>query len=103
MNTLTASHYRQAFDYISGAVDDVGARRLALERFLAQGLPDVHDEDWKYTRLDHLDTAPLHAPILAAAPARGTPPDARPSGGLAQHPLSAAIPDRCWLLPMAAW
>jgi len=73
MNTLTASHYRQAFDYISGAVDEVDARRQALERFLAQGLPDVRDEDWKYTRLDHLDTTLLHAPILAVSPARGTP------------------------------
>jgi Fe-S cluster assembly protein SufD len=99
MNTLTASHYRQAFDYISGAVDDAGARRQALERFLAHGLPTTREENWKYTRLDHLDSAVLHVPSLAvspargtpagspllrsdpsAAPARGTPPDAHPQG-----------------------
>jgi Fe-S cluster assembly protein SufD len=69
MNTLTASHYRQAFDYISGAVADADARHQALEHFLASGLPTPREEDWKYTSLDHLQRAEWHAPGHAPATA----------------------------------
>jgi Fe-S cluster assembly protein SufD len=62
MNTQTASRYRQALDYISGSVNQVGARHQALERFLASGLPTTREEDWKYTALDALERAEWHVP-----------------------------------------
>jgi len=37
-------------------------RRAALTRFFDAGLPDRHDEDWRYTSLDHLDGLALHEP-----------------------------------------
>jgi Fe-S cluster assembly protein SufD len=62
MNTQTASRYRQALDYISASVDQIGARHQALERFLANGLPSPREEDWKYTALDTLERAEWHVP-----------------------------------------
>ena len=62
MNTQTASRYRQALDYISASVDQIGARHQALERFLASGLPTIREEDWKYTALDALERAEWHVP-----------------------------------------
>ena len=62
MNTRTASRYRQALDTISSAVDRVGSRHQALERFLARGLPSTREEDWKYTALDSLEQAEWHVP-----------------------------------------
>ncbi|MGE5320940.1 MAG: Fe-S cluster assembly protein SufD [Hyphomicrobiaceae bacterium] len=62
MNTQTASRYRQALDYISSSVGQVGARHQALERFLARGLPTTREEDWKYTALDALERAEWHVP-----------------------------------------
>jgi Fe-S cluster assembly protein SufD len=38
------------------------AREEALERFFARGLPTTREEDWKYTALDFLERAELHAP-----------------------------------------
>jgi Fe-S cluster assembly protein SufD len=71
MNPLTASRYRQALDAISEPGERIEARRQALERFLAHGLPTTRDDDWKYTALDALERAewhlPEHAPAVAAA------------------------------------
>lgn len=38
------------------------ARRAALERFLALGMPHTRQEDWRYTALDHLARLSLHPP-----------------------------------------
>lgn len=43
------------------------ARRAALERYLAQGLPHTRQEDWHYTALDHLTRQPLHPPAAGDA------------------------------------
>ncbi|QID16162.1 Fe-S cluster assembly protein SufD [Nitrogeniibacter mangrovi] len=45
------------------------ARGAARRRFAELGLPTTRDEDWKYTRLTHLDAQPLEL----AGPARITP------------------------------
>jgi Fe-S cluster assembly protein SufD len=66
MNTQTAKLYREALDTISESVGEIGARRRALERFIAHGLPTPSREDWKYTSLDHLERAEWHAPQRAA-------------------------------------
>lgn len=38
------------------------SRRLALEQYMARGLPDGRDEDWRYTALDGLERQALHLP-----------------------------------------
>ncbi len=43
------------------------ARRAAMERYLAQGLPHTRQEDWHYTALDHLTRQPLHPPAAGDA------------------------------------
>jgi Fe-S cluster assembly protein SufD len=62
---LLASTLAHAFPV--DAVPDwhAAARRAALERFLAEGLPKSRLEEWKYTSLDHLEGAALHPPATA--------------------------------------
>jgi Fe-S cluster assembly protein SufD len=59
---MTPSRYRQALAKTSGSPQLMTAREAALERFFARGLPTTRDEDWKYTALDFLERADLHAP-----------------------------------------
>lgn len=40
-------------------------RHAALKRFLADGLPQTHQEGWKFTSLAHLEQAAWHSPAQA--------------------------------------
>lgn len=44
-------------------------RHAALNRFLAQGLPDTRQEEWKHTSLDHMEMTALHIPTPEAGAA----------------------------------
>ncbi|MBS4097608.1 MAG: Fe-S cluster assembly protein SufD [Sulfuricella sp.] len=44
-------------------------RQSAFLRFLEDGLPTPRNEEWKYTSLAHLETAPLHPPAAGGAEA----------------------------------
>ncbi len=59
------------------------ARRAALARFAAQGLPTTRDEEWRYTSLAPLEETPL-APVLAGAPV------ALPEAALGPHLVGGA-------------
>ena len=63
---MTPSLYRQALAQTSGSPRLMTEREAALERFFAHGLPTTHEDDWKYTTLDHLERAEFHAPEHAA-------------------------------------
>ncbi len=63
---MTPALYRQALEQAGGSPHLLAARELALERFFSHGLPTPRDEDWKYTTLDLLEQAELHAPQHAA-------------------------------------
>lgn len=65
MNPQVAGRYRQVLAAIREPAEQIRARREALERFLAHGLPSTREEDWKYTALDVLEQAPWHAPTQA--------------------------------------
>jgi Fe-S cluster assembly protein SufD len=58
--------YRQALEQTGGTPQLLAAREVALERFFTHGLPTPRNEDWKYTALDFLERAELHAPQHAA-------------------------------------
>jgi Fe-S cluster assembly protein SufD len=58
--------YRQALEHATGSPHQIASRKVALERFFAHGLPTTRDEEWKYTALDFLQRAELHAPQHAA-------------------------------------
>lgn len=59
---MTPALYRQALEQTSGSLHQMASREVALERFFTHGLPTPRDEDWKYTPLDFLERAELHAP-----------------------------------------
>ncbi|MFN3750892.1 MAG: Fe-S cluster assembly protein SufD [Thiobacillus sp.] len=59
---MTPTLYRQALEQASGSPRQRASREVALERFLASGLPTTRDENWKYTSLDVLAQADLHVP-----------------------------------------
>ncbi|MDO9009623.1 MAG: Fe-S cluster assembly protein SufD [Thiobacillus sp.] len=59
---MTPALYRQALEQTGGSPHQMAAREVALERFFSHGLPTPRDEDWKYTPLDFLQRAELHAP-----------------------------------------
>lgn len=59
---MTPSLYRQALAQTDGSPRLMTEREAALERFFAHGLPTTREEDWKYTALDFLERAELHAP-----------------------------------------
>ncbi len=63
---MTPTLYRQALEHSSGSPHQIALRKVALERFFTRGLPTPRDEDWKYTALDSLERAELHAPLHAA-------------------------------------
>ncbi len=63
---MTPTLYRQALEHGIGSPHQMASRKIALERFFARGLPTPRDEDWKYTALDFLERAELHAPQHAA-------------------------------------
>jgi len=63
---MTPSLYRQALEHAIGSPHQIASRKVALERFFTHGLPTTRDEDWKYTALDFLERAELHAPQHAA-------------------------------------
>ena len=58
----SASHYLDALARIHGPGWLADTRRLALDRYLALGLPDSRDEDWRYTDLGPLDSRALVLP-----------------------------------------
>lgn len=60
-DTRSQSRYLDALARIPGPGWLADTRRLALARYLAQGLPDSRDEDWRYTSLAALDR---HTPAL---------------------------------------
>lgn len=66
---MNASLYTDALSHIAVPPWLAGARHEALDRFLAVGLPDSRQEEWKYTSLDHLERAVLHAPEAEASQA----------------------------------
>lgn len=85
-------------------------RHSAFVRFLEDGLPTAYDEEWKYTSLAHLETAPLHTATGAAEATadggypgqmlgfadgrllrRQAKPPARFAGGLAEAAESATV------------
>jgi Fe-S cluster assembly protein SufD len=57
--------YRRALEHTIGSPQQMASRKVALERFFTHGLPTPRDEDWKYTALDFLEQADLHAPHAA--------------------------------------
>jgi Fe-S cluster assembly protein SufD len=59
---MNPSLYRQALAHTDGSPRLMLEREAALERFFAHGLPTTREEDWKYTPLDFLERAELHAP-----------------------------------------
>lgn len=59
---MNPSLYRQALAQADGSPRLITEREAALERFFAHGLPTTREEDWKYTALDFLERAELHAP-----------------------------------------
>ncbi|MBU2641084.1 MAG: Fe-S cluster assembly protein SufD [Gammaproteobacteria bacterium] len=63
---MTPALYRQALEQAGGSPQQMASREVALERFFSHGLPTPRDEDWKYTALDFLERAELHAPQHAA-------------------------------------
>ena len=63
---MTPALYRQALEQTGGSPHQMALREVALERFFTHGLPTPRDEDWKYTALDFLERAELHAPQHAA-------------------------------------
>jgi Fe-S cluster assembly protein SufD len=56
------SRYLDALARIPGPGWLADTRRLALDRYLALGLPDSRDEDWRHTSLDALDRRALVLP-----------------------------------------
>jgi len=70
MNAATTTRYLHALAHTGGSPELLPARRMALARFLAHGLPTTREEDWKYTSLDYPERAEWHTPKGAvAAPA----------------------------------
>jgi Fe-S cluster assembly protein SufD len=63
---MNPSLYRQALAQTAGSPRQLASREVALERFFTHGLPTPRDEDWKYTALNFLERAELHAPQHAA-------------------------------------
>ena len=63
---MNPSLYRHALEHAVGSPRQMASRKVALERFFTHGLPSPRDEDWKYTALDFLERAELHAPQHAA-------------------------------------
>lgn len=63
---LLAKTLAQALPSDAVAGWQAAARRAALERFLAEGLPRSREEAWKYTSLEHLERAALHSPATGA-------------------------------------
>lgn len=63
---MSPTLYRRALEHAIGSPQQMASRKVALERFLAHGLPAPRDEDWKYTSLDFLERADLHAPQYTA-------------------------------------
>lgn len=59
---MNPSLYRQALAQTDGSPRLMMEREAALEHFFAHGLPTTREEDWKYTALDFLERAELHAP-----------------------------------------
>lgn len=60
--TPADSRYLDALARIPGPGWLADTRRLALYRYLALGLPDSRDEDWRYTDLGTLDSRALVIP-----------------------------------------
>jgi len=54
--------YLDALSHIDAPSNITAARQDFLGKFLQAGLPDSHQEDWRYTSLAHLERMPLHAP-----------------------------------------
>lgn len=67
--TLNPNLLDDAFVRVEGPDWLADERRAAMQRFKKTGLPRTRDEEWRYTRLDHLARQPLHAPIEVAEPA----------------------------------
>lgn len=63
---MNPSAYREALARMNLAPQQMAVRRVALERFIAHGLPTRRDEAWRYTALDLLERAELHPPQHAA-------------------------------------
>lgn len=60
---LNPSLLTEALARVEGPDWLAAGRRTALNRFMAAGLPEGGQGDWRYTRLDHLARQPLHPPI----------------------------------------
>lgn len=59
---ITPTAYREALSRIDAPGSFAATRQAALKAFLNAGLPDSHQEDWRYISLEHLERMPLHAP-----------------------------------------
>ncbi|MGI9334566.1 MAG: Fe-S cluster assembly protein SufD [Gammaproteobacteria bacterium] len=66
--STTAERFLEQFETLSGQLPGLGtARRAAMDRFMATGLPSARHEDWKYTRITPIEKrefvlAPADAP-----------------------------------------
>jgi Fe-S cluster assembly protein SufD len=63
---ITDTLYTEALARIPGPGWLADGRRLALGRFLARGLPNTRDEDWRYTSLEPLERQDLRLPDAGA-------------------------------------
>lgn len=59
---ITPAPYEDALSHIDQPSSFTALRQAALDKFLQVGLPDSHQEDWRYISLEHLERMPLHAP-----------------------------------------
>jgi len=60
---ITPIAYQEALSHIDAPSSFAALRQTALRKFLQAGLPDSHQEDWRYISLEHLERMPLHAPL----------------------------------------
>jgi Fe-S cluster assembly protein SufD len=60
---INASLLTDALARIEGPDWLAARRKAALQQHLGSGLPESGQDDWHYTRLDHLARLPLHPPV----------------------------------------
>lgn len=76
MNTEALTIYREAFERTAASYPPPQRlrRQQMLERFLEQGFPEKHEEDWKYTDLSSLASTRFWPAGYSEEFGRGSPP-----------------------------